>query len=88
MVSLDDFMEGVIDVFEAVRDGRVGWGSDNAIVESLTATDNTEAADAGARVDAENAGGGRVGSEVGAGSETVGAGGGGWGAARSRFSVH
>ena len=58
----------------------MGRGGDDAVVKGLATIDDAETADAGAGVNTEDAG--RVqGGLSGAGS-------GGWGMARSGFSVH
>ena len=76
VVCVNDFVERVINIFQAVGEWCVGRGGDDAVVKGLTTADDTEAADAGAGVNAEDAGRGRGGFS-GAGSDTVGAGSGG-----------
>lgn len=52
MVLVDDFVERVIDVFEAVGERSMRRSGDDAVVESSCAFDDAEATDAGARIDA------------------------------------
>jgi hypothetical protein len=52
VVLVDDFVEGVVNIFEAVGEWGVRRGGDDAVVESGCAFDDAEAADAGARIDA------------------------------------
>jgi len=52
VVLVDDFVEGVVNILEAVGERGVRRSGDDAVVEGGRAFDDAEAADAGAGIDA------------------------------------